>query len=95
MGTAPVVTIYLPGPLRPYSGGEREILIAARTVKAALADLARSQPALYRNICDETGALRRHLNVFVNSDNMRDLDGVDTILAPGDVVTFLPAVSGG
>jgi sulfur-carrier protein len=50
---------------------------------------------LYRNVCDETGAVRRHLNVFVNSDNVRDLDGVDTMLTPGDVVTILPAVSGG
>ncbi len=95
MATAPLVTIYLPGPLRPYSGGARELSIAAGTVKAALEELERSQPALYRNVCDETGALRRHLNVFVNSDNIRDLDGVDTSLAPRDVVTFLPAVSGG
>jgi molybdopterin converting factor small subunit len=64
-------------------------------VRAALKDLQRSQSALYRNICDETGAVRRHLNVFVNSDNVRDLDGVDTRLAQGDVVTILPAVSGG
>lgn len=95
MGTAPVVTVYLPGPLRTYSGGERELSVAAATVTAALEDLERSRPALYRNICDETGAVRRHLNVFVNSDNIRDLDGVDTVLAAGDVLTFLPAVSGG
>ena len=50
---------------------------------------------LYRNVCDETGAVRRHLNVFVNADHMRDRDGLDTTLAPGDVVTILPAVSGG
>ena len=54
-----------------------------------------ASPRLYRNVCDETGAVRRHLNVFVNSDNVRDLDGVDTTLTPGDVVTILPAVSGG
>jgi molybdopterin converting factor small subunit len=95
MATVPMVKIYLPGPLRPYSGGASQLEIAAGTVKAALEDLERSQSALYRNICDETGALRRHLNVFVNSDNIRDLDGVDTVLAAGDVVTFLPAVSGG
>jgi molybdopterin converting factor small subunit len=95
MGTAPIVTIYLPGPLRTYSGGARELSVAASTVRAALEDIARSHSRLYRNICDETGMLRRHLNVFVNSDNMRDLDGVDTILAQGDVLTFLPAVSGG
>jgi len=68
---------------------------SAHTVRAALEDLQRSQSALYRNVCDETGTVRRHLNVFVNSDNVRDLDGVDTALTPGDVVTILPAVSGG
>ena len=95
MGPAPIVTIHLPGPLRAYCGGAAELSISAHTVRAALEDLERSQFALYRNICDETGAVRRHLNVFVNSDNVRDLDGVDTTLAPGDVVTILPAVSGG
>lgn len=95
MSTAPIVTIHLPGPLRPYSEGATELSIVAGTVRAALEDLERNRPALYRNICDETGAVRRHLNVFVNSDNIRDLDGVETVLAAGDVLTFLPAVSGG
>ena len=91
----PTVTIYLPGPLRSYSAGAEQLSITAATVRAVLEDLERSQPALYRNICDETGAMRRHLNVFVNSDNMRDLDGVDTALTSGDVITIVPAVSGG
>ena len=95
MVTAPIVTIHVLGPLRAHSGGASQLEIAARTVKAALEDLERNQSALYRNICDETGALRRHLNVFVNSNNIRDLHGVETILAAGDVLTFLPAVSGG
>ena len=95
MGTAPVIRIYLPGPLRSYCAGASELSIAAGTIKAALEDLERNQTALYRNLCDETGVLRRHLNVFVNSDNVRDLAGVDTALTAGDVVTFLPAVSGG
>jgi molybdopterin converting factor small subunit len=69
--------------------------IDATTVRAVLAALAREQPALYRNVCDETGAVRRHLNVFVNSDNVRDIGGLDAALSPGDVLTFLPAVSGG
>ena len=81
--------------LRTYCAGEAQLSISAGTVRAALEDLERSQAALYRNVCDETGAVRRHLNVFVNSDNVRDLDGVDTTLTPGDVVTILPAVSGG
>jgi molybdopterin synthase sulfur carrier subunit len=95
MGPTPTITIHVPGPLRTYCAGAAQLSISAHTVRAALEDLQRSQSALYRNVCDETGTVRRHLNVFVNSDNVRDLDGVDTTLEPGDVVTILPAVSGG
>jgi molybdopterin converting factor small subunit len=95
MGPTPTVTIHVPGPLRAYCAGASKLSISAPTVRAALDDLKRSQSALYHNLCDETGTVRRHLNVFVNSDNVRDLDGVDTTLTPGDVVTILPAVSGG
>ena len=95
MGPTPIITIHVPGPLRTYCAGAAQLLISAHTVRDALEDLQRSQSALYRNVCDETGAVRRHLNVFVNSENVRDLDGVDTTLRPGDVLTILPAVSGG
>ena len=95
MAAAPAITIHVPGPLRAYCAGATELSISALTVRDVLQSLERNQFALYRSVCDETGTLRRHLNVFVNSDNMRDLNGVDTTLKPGDVVTILPAVSGG
>jgi molybdopterin synthase sulfur carrier subunit len=92
---APRVTFHVFGVLREYCGGAAELSIAAPTVRAAFEQLERTQPALYRNICDETGAVRRHLSIFVNDDNVRFLKGVDTTLAAGDIVTVLPAVSGG
>ena len=95
MAPPPTITIHVPGPLRTYCAGAAQLSISAGTVRAALEDLQRNQAALYRNVCDETGSVRRHLNVFVNSDNVRDLNGLDTTLTPGDVVTILPAVSGG
>ena len=95
MSPPPTITLHVLGSLRMYCAGASQLTISAHTVRAALDDLERSQFALYRNVCDETGRVRRHLNVFVNSDNVRDLDGVDTALTPGDVVTILPAVSGG
>jgi sulfur-carrier protein len=91
----PTITIHVPGALRTYCAGAAHLSISAPTVRGALEELQRRQSTLYRNICDETGEVRRHLNLFVNSDNVRDLDGVDTLLAPGDVLTILPAVSGG
>jgi molybdopterin synthase sulfur carrier subunit len=95
MSAAPTVIFHVFGALRTYSAGASQLSIAARTVRDALEVLERTQADLYRNVCDETGAVRRHLNVFVNSDNVRDLNGVDTPLTAGDVVTILPAVSGG
>ena len=95
MHTPPTVTLHVLDPLRRYCAGAAELSISAHSVRAAFEDLERNHSDLYRNVCDETGTVRRHLNVFVNSDNVRDLDGVDTALMPGDVVTILPAVSGG
>jgi molybdopterin synthase sulfur carrier subunit len=95
MDTIATVTLYLPEPLRTYGGGVAELPVSARTVQAVLDDLERTRPALYRNVCDETGGVRRHLNIFVNADNVRDLAGLDTALKPGDVITIVPAVSGG
>jgi len=95
MGPTPTITFHVPGALRAYCAGAAQLSVSARSVRGALEELEQSQSALYRNVCDETGKLRRHLNVFVNSDNVRDLDGMDTLLAYGDVLTILPAVSGG
>ncbi len=95
MTAAPAISIHLTAVLRPYCGGVSRLSLEAGSVRAAIEQLEAKQAALYRNLCDETGAVRRHLNVFVNSDNVRDLEGVDTPLHAGDVVTFLPAVSGG
>ncbi len=91
----PTIVVHVPGPLRAYCAGVEQLEMSAHTVRAVLEDLEVSHPALHCNVRDETGTVRKHLNVFVNADNIRDLDGVDTTLSPGDVVTFLPAVSGG
>jgi molybdopterin converting factor small subunit len=89
------ITIRIPLALRAYARGASEITATASTVRSALAGLEREHPLVYRGVCDETGAVRRHVNVFVNADHVRDLAGLDTALAPGDVLTIMPAVSGG
>lgn len=92
---ADTVEVFVPGPLRRYCGGASRIRLAADTVRATLERLEQEYPTLHRNVCDETGAVRQHINVFVNSDHMRDRDGLDTVLVTGDTVIILPAVSGG
>ena len=61
MDAAPTITIHLPGPLRPYCAGMARLAFSAPTVLAVLEELKKSQPGLYRNICDEAGQVRRHL----------------------------------
>ena len=95
MGPAPTITLHVTGPLRQYCAGAEQLSMSASSVRTALETLERTEVALYRNVCDEQGAVRPHLNVFVNTDHVRDLDGINTPLRGGDIVTILPAVSGG
>jgi molybdopterin converting factor small subunit len=89
------ITIHVPAILRNCCEGASELMLSAPSVRAAVEQLERSHPSLYRSICDETGAVRRHMNLFVNTSHVRDREGLDTALVPGDVITILPAISGG
>lgn len=89
------VQVRVPSVLRDCCQGASELTLSAPTVSGVLAELERCYPALYRSVCDDAGRVRRHVNVFVNVSDIRDREGIATILAPGDVVTILPAVSGG
>jgi sulfur-carrier protein len=89
------ITVHVPAVLRACCAGASEFTLSAATVRAALEQIERRHPSLYRSVCDETGKVRRHVNVFVNTAHMCDRDGLDTVLVPGDVITILPAVSGG
>ncbi len=95
LAATPNIAIVVPGMLRPYCRGATRLTAGAASVGELLAELKHSQLPLYVNLCDETGTVRRHIGVFVNESHIRDLEGLDTKLVPGDVVTFLPAVSGG
>lgn len=92
---AATITVFVPGLLREYSGGAARITMTASRVRAALEQVEAKYPVLYRSVCNETGAVRQHVNLFVNTANVRDLDGLDTALAAGDELIILPAVSGG
>ena len=89
------ITIFVPGLLREYCGGAARLTTMASRVRAALEEVEASYPALHRSVCNETGAVRPHVNLFVNTENIRDLDGLDTTLAEGDELIILPAISGG
>jgi len=89
------VTVNIPSVLRTYCGGDRKLAVEADTLGSALGELKRHHPSLYVCVCDETGAVRRHVNVFVNALRMQDREGMETKITTEDEITILPAVSGG
>jgi molybdopterin converting factor small subunit len=87
--------IRLPAPLRAYTDGEREIEVRGSTVAAALADLASRHPALRPHLFDDRGDLRPFVNLFLNEDDVRSLQGAETPLSDGDRLLIVPSIAGG
>jgi adenylyltransferase/sulfurtransferase len=99
-GPIPQIRVTIPRELRALCGNgaqspRAEIAVHAHDVRGVLAELARIHPQVHLKVCDERGEPRPHINVFVNDDHVRARDGLDTPLTAGDLVTILPAVSGG
>jgi sulfur-carrier protein len=88
------VTVRIPAPLRPVTGGAAAVECAPGTVRE-LIDQLDAQHAGFRDRVMEDGSLRRFVNVFVAGEDVRFGDGVDTAVAEGQEVTILPAVAGG
>jgi molybdopterin synthase sulfur carrier subunit len=82
------VTVLLPGPLREDAGGlgEVEVLVRAGTLSDVLDELASRLPLVERRVCDESGALRRHVNAFVDGEDVRWSGGLATGVHAGSVV---------
>lgn len=89
------VSVQIPFALRHECGGKSEVVVSANSVGAALSVLKADQPMLFRNICDETGAVRKHINLFVNDQMINRKDGLEAKLETGDLLFIMTAVSGG
>jgi sulfur-carrier protein len=91
------VVISLPSALAPYAAGERRVTLTTTpgTVSQALDELWRIHPALRDRVLTEEGHVRRHVNVFVGMESIRDTGGLGTAVADGAEIAIIPAVSGG
>lgn len=89
------VTVRIPTQLRPLTGGEGEIVLEATTVREAVTELEGLHPGIGERLLDESGELRRFVNIFVADEDVRFLDGLDTKLASGQTLSIVPAVAGG
>ena len=88
------IEVRIPTILRSYTDGAKAVEGDGATLDELIADLESRHPGL-RDRLVEDGALRRFVNVYLNDEDVRFLDGIDTSVSDGDVVTVLPAVAGG
>ncbi len=88
-------TVRIPTQLRSLTGGAGEVQVEGATVAEVLTALDGQFPGFGERVMDETGALRRFVNVFVADEDIRFLQGLDTGIAPGQTVSIIPAVAGG
>jgi molybdopterin converting factor small subunit len=89
------VTVRIPAQLRTLTGGAGELSLSGSTVAEVLKDLDATHPGFADRLFDETGGLRRFVNIFLDDEDVRFLQGLDTPLADGQTLSIVPAVAGG
>lgn len=88
-------TVRIPTPLRRHTGGASVVPAQGTHIEEVLHDLKLRFPGLGERLFEGNGQVKSHLNIFLNSEDIRFLDGVNTPLHEGDVLTLLPALAGG
>jgi molybdopterin synthase sulfur carrier subunit len=89
------VTVRIPTTLRPMTGGNKQVDVASGTLAEVIAGLEAAHPGFADRLLDEDGELRKFVNIFVDDDDVRYLDGLATPVADGLTVSIIPAVAGG
>ena len=88
------VEVRVPTILRPHTAGEKVVTAGGSSLEAVVSDLDARYPGIAERLVDESG-LRRFVNVYLNDEDVRFLDGLKTPVADADSITILPAVAGG
>ncbi len=89
------ITVRIPAPLRKLTGGNGDVTVEGGSVAAMVDSLEAAHPGIKERLCDEEGAIRPFVNIYVNDEDIRFLDGAETKLSEGDSVSIVPAIAGG
>jgi molybdopterin synthase sulfur carrier subunit len=89
------IRVRVPTPLRKFTAGQDEVAAAGESVKAVIEDLESRHPGMRDRLLDENGGLRRYVNVYLNGNDIRFLDQLDSKVTDGDDISIVPAIAGG
>ena len=90
-----MIKVRIPTPLRPLTKGQRQVDAQAYTIVEMSDTLNTAHPGIKERLCDDTGEIRRFVNIYVNEEDIRFLKGKETSLKDGDEVSIVPAIAGG
>jgi molybdopterin synthase sulfur carrier subunit len=89
------VRVRVPTPLRKFTQGADEVNAQGNSIRTLVEDLEKNFPGIRERICDENGKIRRFVNVYVNGDDIRFLQNLETSVKDGDSISIVPAIAGG
>ena len=89
------VRVRIPTPLRRFTGNAEEVGVNGDTIGAVVDDLERKFPGMKERLCDDQGRVRRFVNIYVNGDDIRFLNGLESHVNDGDEIAIVPAIAGG
>jgi molybdopterin synthase sulfur carrier subunit len=90
-----MATVRIPTPLRKFTQGKEEVLAQGANIGELIADLERQYAGIKERICDDGGAVRRFVNIFVNDEDIRFLKNLETPVKDKDEISIVPAIAGG
>lgn len=90
-----MATVYVPTPLRRFTNGQSKLIAQGDSVGTLLQTLDADYPGMSARLLDDDGNVKRFINVFVNDDEIRTLQGLNTPLGEDDLVSIVPAMAGG
>ncbi len=89
------VQVRIPTPLRKFTAGRDTVEADGSSIGAVLADLDAKHPGLRERICEADGSIRRFVNLYINGDDIRFLENLDSAVKDGDEISIVPAIAGG
>ncbi len=89
------VKVIIPTPLQKLTNNQTDVEASGSNIRELIDDLEKNFPGLRERICDETGKIRRFINIYVNEEDVRFLKQDNTSLKDGDEVSIIPAIAGG
>lgn len=89
------INVRIPTPLRKLTNNEEAVEVSAATIGAAIEELQARYPGIQERLVDESGEVRRFVNIYVNEEDIRFLENLETPLKDGDEISIIPAIAGG